>query len=134
VGAAAGKTSGANLSPARVRAGGRGRAPADRAGRATGSPGTHRRGRNGSAVERVIAALRAADRVQDVDAGALALVRTTGAALDAAAGAYDVAVLARVHLSAIGYLLAGHAAERDDELDRFLASLRAPALGDGSQS
>jgi hypothetical protein len=84
----------------------------------------HRRGRNGSAVERLVAALRALDRVADVDAATVAALRTTAAALDAATSSYDVAVLARVHLMAIGDLLAGHAEAKDDELDSFLRSLR----------
>jgi hypothetical protein len=123
--AAAGKTSGANLSPSGTRAPDHGRARRRAPGRS--------RGRNTAAVERLIAALRALDRVEDVDAGTLAVLRTTGAALDAAVGAYDVAVIARVHLAAIGALLAGHAATDGDANDqwlrRLLAEVRDPSDG-----
>ena len=88
------------------------------------------RRRNAAAVERVIAALRADDRLVQLDDAAVATVRTTARALDAATGAYDVAVIARVHLGALTALLAGHAAPADDDLDRFLATLRGPAVGD----
>jgi hypothetical protein len=90
--------------------------------------------RNSSAIERTIAHLRRTGRLTDGDDAALALVRTTAAALDRASGSYDVAVVARVHLTAVAALLAGHQAPPDDELDRFLASLRAPEVGDTAQS
>jgi hypothetical protein len=93
-------------------------------------PGRRRKGRNASAIERTIAALRGAGRLVDADAGSLAAVRTTAIALDDAAGAYDIAVIARVHLAALGGLLAGHQAPPDDELDRFLLSLRSPEVRD----
>jgi len=104
-----------NLSP-RVRKG---------AGTGGSSP-THR---NRSAIERTIAELRRADRLGELDAGALALIRTTAAALDAAEGAYEVAMIGRVHITALAGLLAGHLVEKDDELDRFLASLRSAEMG-----
>jgi hypothetical protein len=86
--------------------------------------------RNRAGLERTIRALRGEDRLGDIDAAALAAVRTTAAALDAATGAYDIAVLTRVHLSALGALLAGHQEPENDELDRFLASLRSPEVRD----
>jgi hypothetical protein len=98
---------------------------------AGGNPPTHR---NRSAIERTIAELRRADRLGELDAGALALIRTTAAALDAADGAYEVAMIGRVHITALAGLLAGHLVEKDDELDRFLASLRTAAVGDNPES
>jgi hypothetical protein len=108
------KASRHNLSPRRRKA-------ADPAGAPT-------RNRNRVAIERTIAALRRADRILELDAGSLAIVRTTAQALDAAEGSYDLAIVARVHIAALGSLLAGHQAPADDELDRFLASLRAPEV------
>jgi hypothetical protein len=102
--------------------------PARTAGAAAGSTetaGRRRRGPNAAAIERTIAALRRAERLLEVDAASLALVRSTARALDSAAGAYDVAVVARVHLAAVSSLLAGHTPDQDVELDRFLASLRS---------
>jgi len=93
--------------------------------------GSHR---NASAIERTIAALRGDGRLADVDAASLAIVRTTAAALDAATGAYDIAVIARVHITALAGLLAGHVTPPDDELDRFLASLRSPEVRDPADS
>ena len=54
------------------------------------------------------------------------MIRTTAAALDAATGSYDVAVLARVHISALAALLAGHELPREDDFASILAALRAP--------
>jgi hypothetical protein len=84
----------------------------------------HRRGRNGSAVERTIAYLRRSDRIVPGDEATLALARTTAAALDKAEGSYDVAVLARVHLAAVSTLLSGHAPADADNLDAILAAIR----------
>jgi len=98
------------------------------------APGARRRRRNAAAIERTIAELRRADRVLELDAGSIAIVRTTAEALDAATGSYDIAVVARVHVAALGALLAGHVAPPDDELDRFLASLRAPEVRDTPHS
>ena len=53
---------------------------------------TRPRTRNRNAVEQTIRALRAADRLTDVDAAALAALRTTATALDDARGAYDLAL------------------------------------------
>lgn len=74
--------------------------------------------------------MRRADRLLEVDAATLALARTTAIALDAAAGAYDVAVLGRVHLAAVQTLLGGRQAPPSDDVDRFFAGLRAAAVRD----
>jgi hypothetical protein len=93
-----------------------------------GGGGARRSGRNRAAIERTIAAMRRADRLLEVDAATLA--RTTAIALDAAAGAYDVAVLGRVHLAAVQTLLGGRQAPPSDDVDRFFAGLRAAAVRD----
>jgi hypothetical protein len=98
--------------------------------KAADAGGARRRFRNRTAIELTIGELRRADRLGQLDAASLAAVRTTAAALDDATGAYDIAVIARVHLAALSGLLAGHQTPPDDELDRFLASLRGPAVGD----
>lgn len=90
--------------------------------------------RNRSAVERTLRALREANRLVELDAGAVAVVRTTAEALDRAVSAYDVAIVGRVHVQALGVLLAGHAEQATDDLDRFFAELRTPPLRDDAQS
>ena len=84
------------------------------------------RRRNRAAIERTILYLRRADRLLPGDDATLAILRTTATALDEAAGAYDIAVVARVHLAALSALLAGHATPDDAELDRLIAAIRAP--------
>lgn len=79
-------------------------------------------------------ALRAADRLTDVDAAALAALRTTAAALDDARGAYDLALAARVHMAALAALVSGHAAPERDDLDRFLDTLRTAPMGDSANA
>ena len=88
------------------------------------------RTRNRNAVEVTIRALRAADRLADVDAAALAVLRTTAAALDDARQPYDLAILARVQMAALAALISGHAAPERDDLDQFLDTLRAAPVGD----
>jgi hypothetical protein len=82
--------------------------------------------RNAQAVERTIAALRAADRLETIDAGLVAAARTLARALDDAPNPYVSATVARVHLEALR-LLAGRPAPEPDELDEFLRSLARPA-------
>jgi hypothetical protein len=90
--------------------------------------------RNAAAVERTIAALRAADRLEGVDAGLIAATRTLARALDQAPNPYVSATVGRVHLEALR-LLAGRPAPEPDELDEFLRSLRRPApVRDASES
>ena len=82
--------------------------------------------RNAAAVERTLAALRSADRLESVDAALVAAVRTLGHALDEAPNPYVAATIARVHLEGLR-LLAGRPAPEPDELDEFLKSLARPA-------
>jgi hypothetical protein len=82
-------------------------------------------------VERTIAELRRADRLESVDAALLAAVRSTARALDIAPSPYVVATVARVHLVGL-QLLVGRPTPEPDELDAFLASLRTPSLGDAA--
>jgi len=89
--------------------------------------------RNARAVERTIAELRRADRLETADAALLAAVRSTARALDNAPSPYVVATVARVHLVGL-QLLTGRPAPEPDELDAFLASLRTPTLGNAAQS
>jgi hypothetical protein len=87
--------------------------------------------RNRSAIERTIKAMRAVDLLAELDAGTVAMLRTTAEALDRASSAYDVAIVGRVHATALAALLAGHRAEPPaDDLDRFLAELRTTPLRD----
>lgn len=79
---------------------------------------------------RTIAALREAGRLSALDAASVALARTTADALDAATSAMDRGFAARVHMAALGALLAGAQPPQSDDLDSFLASLRATPLGD----
>lgn len=90
--------------------------------------------RNRSAIERTIRELRKSGRLLELDAGAVAAVRTSAEALDRAVSAYDVAIVMRVHVLALGTLLAGHAEPPSDDLDRFLAELRSPTLRDGADA
>jgi hypothetical protein len=84
--------------------------------------------RNAAAVERTIAALRTADRLEASDAGLIAAARTLARALDHAPSPYVAGTVARVHLEALR-LLAGRPAPESDELDDFLRSLRrTPSL------
>jgi len=82
--------------------------------------------RNAAAVERTIRALRAAERLEAIDAALIAAARTTARALDHAPNPYVAGTVARVHPEAVR-LLAGRPAPESDELDAFLASLRRPA-------
>jgi hypothetical protein len=82
--------------------------------------------RNAAAVERSIAALRLAGRLEAIDAALVAAARTTARALDHAPNPYVAATVARVHLEALR-LLAGRPAPDNDEIDEFLRSLRSPA-------
>jgi hypothetical protein len=82
--------------------------------------------RNAHAVERTIAALRRADRLEAVDAGLVAAARTLARALDEAPNPYVAGTVARVHLEALR-LMAGRPAPEPDELDAFLRSLARPA-------
>lgn len=86
--------------------------------------------RNRSAIERTIRALREGNRLIELDAASVAAVRTSAEALDRAASAYDVAIVLRVHVMALGALLAGHPEPATDDLDRFFADLRAATLRD----
>lgn len=80
---------------------------------------------NAVAIGKTIAHLKRTDRLLPGDAATIELVRTTARALDAAAGAYDIAVIGRVHLAALAALLSGHAPESDADLDRLLAAIRS---------
>lgn len=88
--------------------------------------------RNASAVERTIRALRDADRLEAIDSGMIAAVRTTARALDHAPNPYVAGTVARVHLEALR-LLAGRPAPESDELDEFLRSLRSSPVRDTSE-
>jgi len=89
-------------------------------------PARTRKGRNAAAVERTIANLRRSDRLVPGDDATIALLRTTAASLDGAEGAYDTAVMGRVHLAAITALLQGHAApDETDVLDRIIGAIRS---------
>jgi hypothetical protein len=87
-----------------------------------------RRKRNRDALERTLRGLRAADRLDAVDAALVAAARSTAAALDDAPTPYVAATVARVHLEAIR-LLVGRPAPEPDELDAFLRSLRPASAG-----
>jgi len=84
--------------------------------------------RNRGAAERTIRALRAADRVDPVDAALVAAVRSLAAALDDAPSPYVVATVARVHIEALR-LLTGKPAPEPDELDAFIRSLKPTSAG-----
>jgi hypothetical protein len=97
--------------------------------------------RNQLAVERQLKAMRAAGRIEDVDAGVVALARSTAAALDDAGQAArlgstawaEVASIARAHLAAVQALRGTGQGESVDEVDRLLAALSGP-MGDPAQS
>jgi hypothetical protein len=74
--------------------------------------------------------MRRADRLLELDAAIVAAARTTAAALDRSSSPVDVAMLGRVHLAMLTTLLAGRDKPADDELDRFLASLRTTEVRD----
>jgi len=78
--------------------------------------------RNRAAIERTVKALRAADRLELVDAALIAAARTSAAALDDAPNPYVAATVLRVHLEALR-LLTGRPEPQPDELDAFLRSL-----------
>jgi hypothetical protein len=82
--------------------------------------------RNASAVERTVRELRAAGRLEAIDAALLAAARTTARALDQAPNPYVTATVARVHLEAVR-LLIGRPAPEPDELDAFLRTILRPA-------
>lgn len=84
--------------------------------------------RNRGAVERTIRALRAADRLDAVDAALVAAVRSLAGALDDAPSPYVTATVARVHVEALR-LLTGKPAPEPDELDAFIASLKPASAG-----
>jgi hypothetical protein len=85
--------------------------------------------RNRNAIERTIRALRAAERLDEIDTALIAAVRTTAAALDDAPNPYVVATVARIHVEGIR-LLAGKPAPEGDEIDSFLRSLMPAAVRD----
>ena len=91
--------------------------------------------RNRAAVERTIAQLRQAGRLDGVDAALVAVCRSLAAAVDDAPTPYVAATVARVQLEALR-LLTGKPAAQTDELDAFLASLadRPAAVRDATDA
>jgi hypothetical protein len=91
--------------------------------------------RNRAAVERTVAALRAADRLDGVDAALVAVCRSLAAALDDAPSPYVAATIGRVQLEALR-LLTGKPAPESDELDAFIRSLadRPAAIRDAADT
>jgi len=78
--------------------------------------------RNRAAVERTVAQLRQAGRVDGVDAALIAVCRSLAAALDDAPTPYVAATIGRVQLEALR-LLTGKPPAEADELDAFVRSL-----------
>jgi hypothetical protein len=78
--------------------------------------------RNRAAIDRTIAALRQAGRLDGVDASLVAVCRSLAAALDDAPTPYVTATIGRVQLEALR-LLTGKPAPEADELDAFLRSI-----------
>lgn len=89
--------------------------------------------RNRAAVERTVAGLRAAGRLDQVDAALVAVCRSLAAALDDAPSPYVTATIGRVQLEALR-LLTGKPAPEADELDAFIRSLadRPAAIRDAA--
>jgi hypothetical protein len=91
---------------------------------------------NVSSTRRTVRALRAAERLTDANAGLVTLALTTAAALDDArsgsAKAYEIAQLARCHLSALEALERSPEPMVPNGLDRLLADLATPGFGDSN--
>jgi hypothetical protein len=94
-----------------------------------------RQGRNAAGVERTLAALRAGGRLEEVDAGMVALARHLADSLDVVDPAEhpaQAASLARVQLSTLR-ALRGAPVDDDDGIADLVAALSAP-MGDAAES
>jgi hypothetical protein len=93
------------------------------------------RRRNRAAVERTVAQLRQAGRLDGVDSALVAVCRSLAAALDDAPSPYVAATIGRVQLEALR-LLTGKPPAEADELDAFIRSLadRPATVRDAAES